>query len=254
MRKYTVRKFLLPFSFAAVTFLSCKDDSYLTVAPPPPDASFVQEFDTITAAYDKGWKFINVSLPKGTGFWVQGLFNNPDLTGFPAPIPFSAYSSKGTYVGYIGADYTSTSAGSGVISNWAVSPVTLIKSGDKIVFYARTIVLPTATIDSTDYANRLQVRVNTYNDGVNVGSGSDAGDFAKLVLDINPKYAEYHTQLSLFDPTAFPSTWTRFEAIIENLSVPVKGRFAFRYFVEGGGSNGRGTAVAIDSVAYISSK
>ena len=254
MRKYALGNFLLPLCIAAVGFLSCKDDSYLTVAPPPPDASFVQEFDSINAAYDKGWRYYNVSVPKGTGFWVQGLFNDPNVTGFPGIIPFPAWSSRGSYVGYIGADYTSTSAAAGIISNWVVSPVTLIKAGDKIVFYTRGLVLPTATADSTDYANRLQVRVNTYNDGTNVGTGSDAGDFAKLVLDINPKYKFFHTQASLFDPTAYPSTWTRFEATIDNLPAPVKGRFAFRYFVENGGSNGLGTAVAIDSVAYISAQ
>ena len=204
MRKYAPGKFLLPLCIATVGFLSCKDDSYLTVAPPLPDASFVQEFDSINAAFDKGWRYYNVSVPKGTGFWVQGLFNNPNITGFPGIIPFPAWSSKGGYVGYIGADYTSTSAAAGIISNWAVSPVTLIKAGDKIVFYTRGLVLPTATADSTDYANRLQVRVNTYNEGTNVGNGADAGDFAKLVLDINPKYKFFHTQASLFDPTAYP--------------------------------------------------
>ncbi|MEO5683022.1 MAG: choice-of-anchor J domain-containing protein [Chitinophagaceae bacterium] len=254
MRKNTLKHFLFPFSFIAVVFLSCGDDKYLTVAPPPPDVSFTQEFDSINAAYDKGWRYYNVSSPKGTGFWAQGLFNNPVVTGFPAPIPFPAWSSKGTYVGYIGADYTSTSAASGIISNWVVSPVTLIKAGDKIVFYTRGLLLPTATTDSTDYANRLQVRVNTYNDGTNVGTGTDPGDFAKLILDINPKYAFYHSTTSLFDPTAYPSTWTRFEATVDNLPAPVNGRFAFRYFVEGGGSNGLGTAVAIDSVAYISAR
>jgi hypothetical protein len=252
--KYTLRRFLLPFSFIVVVVASCHDDSYLTIPPPPPDASFVQEFDTVTAAYDLGWRYINVSVPKGTGFWTQGLFNDPNITGFPAVIPFPAYSSKGTYVGFIGADYTSTSAAAGIISTWVISPVTLIKAGDKIVFYTRGLILPTATLDSTDYANRLQVRVNTYNDGLNVGTGTDPGDFAKLVLDINPKYAFYHTDPTLFDPTAYPSTWTRFIATIDNLPAPVKGRFAFRYFVEGGGSNGLGTAIGIDSVAYISSK
>ena len=253
MRKYTPGSILLTFSIA-VGFLSCSDDAYLTVAPPPPDVSFVQEFDTVSAAYDKGWRYFNVSIPKGTGFWVQGLFNDPNVTGFPSIIPFPAWSSKGSYVGYIGADYTSTSAAAGIISTWVVSPVTLIKSGDKIVFYTRGVILAATATDSTDYANRLQVRVNTYNDGLNVGNGTDAGDFAKLVLDINPKYAFYHTDPSLFSPVAYPSTWTRFEATIDNLPSPVKGRFAFRYFVEGGGSNGLGTAVAIDSVAYISSK
>lgn len=253
MRKHILQRFLLPVS-VVVFFAACKDDAYLTIPPPPPDVSFVQEFDTIAAATAQGWQYSNVSVPKGTGFWTQGLFNNPNITGFPAVIPFPAWSSRGTYVGFIGADYTSTSAAAGIISTWVISPVTLMKTGDKIVFYTRGLVLPTATADSTDYGNRLQVRLNTNNESVNVGTGTDAGDFAKLVLDINPKYAFYHTDPTLFNATAYPSTWTRFIATIDNVPAPVKGRFAFRYFVEGGGSNGLATAIGIDSVAYISAK
>jgi hypothetical protein len=50
MRKYILCEILLPFSVAMV-FLSCSDDAYLTIAPPPADASFVQEFDSVSAAY-----------------------------------------------------------------------------------------------------------------------------------------------------------------------------------------------------------
>ena len=96
MRKYAPGKFILPFCIA-VGFLSCKDDAYLSIAPPPPDASFTEEFDTIGAAYNRGWRYINVSEPKGTGFWTQGLFNDPNITGFPGIIPFPAYSSKGSF-------------------------------------------------------------------------------------------------------------------------------------------------------------
>ncbi len=256
MRKTSLRKFLLPFTFLfmVVVFISCHDDSYLTVPPPPPDASFVEEFDTVTAAYGRGWRFINVSDPLGTGFWTQGLLNDPNVTGFPSAIPFSAWSSKGTYVGFIGTDYTSTSAPAGNISNWLVSPVTLMKYGDKIVFYTRGLILPTGTGDSTDFANRLQVRISTNGASVNVGIGTDPGDFSQPLLDINPFYHFFHTDPALYDPLAFPSTWTRFIATVSGVNGPVKGRFAFRYFVEGGGSNGLGTAVGIDSVAYISSK
>jgi hypothetical protein len=237
----------------AVGFLSCKDDAYLSIAPPPPDASFTEEFDTIGAAYNRGWRYINVSEPKGTGFWTQGLFNDPNITGFPGIIPFPAYSSKGSFPGYIGADYTSTSAQAGIISTWVVSPVTLLKNNDKIVFYTRGLILPAGT-DSTDYANRLQVRISTKEESTNTGTGADPGDFNSALLDINPFYKFYYSSAALYDPTAYPAQWTRFEATVSGLNAPVKGRFAFRYFVEGGGSNGLGTAVAIDSVAYISAK
>lgn len=254
MRNSTRTRFLLPISVVMIALFSCKDDSYLTVPPPPPDVSFTEEFDTMSAAYDRGWRYYNVSDPKGTGFWAQGLFNNPANTGFPAPIPFNAYSSKGTYVGFIGADYTSTSAAAGIISDWVVSPVTLMKNGDKIVFYTRGLILDAGGGDSTDYGNRLQVRYSAKGESLNVGAGTDPGDFTNAILDINPAYKFYHSSPGLYDPTAYPATWTRFEATVGGLNGPTKGRFAFRYFVEGAGFNGLATAVAIDNVVFTSAK
>jgi len=43
------------------------------------------------------------------------MFNNPNITNLPAPIPFAAYSSHGSYMGFIGTDYTSTSAAAGIM-------------------------------------------------------------------------------------------------------------------------------------------
>ena len=254
MRKYAPGNLLLLIVlFIVIGLLSCKDDAYLTIAPPPPDVSFTEEFDTIASAYTRGWRYINVSDPKGTGFWTQGLFNDPNVTGFPGIIPFAAYSSKGGFAGFIGADYTSTSAQAGIISTWVVSPVTLMKNNDKIVFYTRGLILP-ASPDSTDYANRLQVRVSTAGESTNTGAADDPGDFTNALLDINPFYKFYHSSAQLYDPLAYPAQWTRFEAKVSGINGAVKGRFAFRYYVEGGGSNGLGTAVAIDSVAYISAR
>ncbi|MBC7902045.1 MAG: choice-of-anchor J domain-containing protein [Gemmatimonadaceae bacterium] len=251
MRSSTLSRILLSLSIVAVSLAACKDDEYLTVAPPVPDASFVEEFDTATAAYDRGWRYLNVSAPLGQDMWIQGLFNNPTVTGFASPIPFPAHSSKGSYVGYIGTTYLSTSAGAGIISNWVVSPVTMMRNGDRVVFYTRTLVFDLGTGDSTDFSNRLQVRTSV-GDGLDVGSGDNPGSFTKVILDINPTYKEYHT--AVIDPLAYPNTWTRFEALVGGLSKPTMGRFAFRYFVEGGGSAGLGTAAAIDSVAYISAR
>lgn len=236
-----------------IALVSCKDDSYLAIAPPPPDVSFTEEFDTIAAAYDRGWRYINNSDPKGTGFWTQGLFNDPNVTGFPGIIPFAPYSSKGSYPGFIGADYTSTSAQAGIISTWVLSPVTLMKNNDRIIFYTRGLILP-VTGDSTDFANRLQVRVSSSGESLNTGTGSDPGVFTNTILDINPLYKFYHSSAALYEPTAYPARWTRFEATISGLTGVVKGRFAFRYYVEGGGSNGLGTAIAIDSVAFVSAR
>jgi hypothetical protein len=250
MGRSTLGKFLFLSIFVFVYLQSCVKDEAAKLAPPPTkNQSFVEEFDTVTSAYDRGWRYINVSEPKGTGFWTQAMFNNPNVTGLPTPIPFPAYSSHGTYVGFIGADYTSTSAGAGIISNWILSPVTSMQNGDKIVFYTRTVLYDLGGGDSTDFVNRLQVRTSAQNESVNVGSGNDVGDFSTVLLDINPFYKEAH--IIGYDPEAYPIRWTRFEATVGGLNGVTKGRFAFRYYLEGAGSAGFGSGVAVDSVAYI---
>ncbi len=251
MRNSTLSRFLLTLSIAALSFASCKDDSDLAVIPVDTKSySFVEEFDTVTAAYNRGWRFLNVSEDKGTGFWTQGLFNDPNVTGFASVIPFAPYSSKGSYPGFIGTDFTSTTGGAVTISNWLVSPETMMKNGDKIIFYTRTLLLALTGGDSTDYANRLQVRINP-SGSLNVGEADDPGDFKTSLLDINPFYKEARVLPTTFDPLAYPSKWTRFEATVAGLNSAKKGRFAFRYFTEEAGNAGRATAVAIDSVAFV---
>jgi len=246
----TLRRFLYLLLFVPFVLESCVKDSTESLKPPPlPDQSFVEEFDTVTAAYDRGWRFINVSDPKGTGIWIQAMFNNPNVTQLPSPIPFPAYSSHGTYVGFVGADFTSTSAAAGTISNWLVSPTTSMQNGDKIIFYTRSVLYDLGTGDSSDFSNRLQVRLSSNGESVNVGNGADVGDFTYTLIDINPFSKEAHT--NPYVPDAYPIRWTRFEATVGGLNGIMKGRFAFRYYLEGAGFNGLGSGVAIDSVAYV---
>lgn len=255
MRNSTLRKVLLFTGITIITLQACrKDDAAMMTPPGVPDQSFVEEFDTTSSAFARGWVPFNASSPRGESVWVQGLFNNPTITGLPYPIPFGPHSSKGSYAGFIGVDYLSTSAAAGIISNWLISPVVTMQNGDKIIFYTRTALYALSAIDSTDFSNRMQVRMNSRNDGVNVGSGDNAGDFTHTLLDINPTYIETRTDPALYDPNSYPFRWTRFEATVGGLNGPTKGRFAFRYYVEGGGSNGLGSAIAVDSVAYVGKK
>jgi hypothetical protein len=242
MRKSAFSRILLFLSLPVVFLQACKDDSYLVAPPPVTDQSFVEEFDTLQNAYNRGWRFINRSADIGVTNWEQGSISGSIL----------AYSSKGTNLGCISSDYQATAGAAETISNWAVSPSIIMQNGDKIIFYTRCLLYPVANSggDETDYANRLQVRLNPVNDGLNVGNAEDPGDFTKTLLDINPFYLEYH--LLAPDPNAYPPDWTRFEASVFGLNKPGKGRFAFRYFVEAAGSNGRGSEIAIDSVAYVS--
>lgn len=254
MRSSTLRKVLLFSGITIITLQACrKDDAAMMTPPGTPDQSFVEEFDSLEAAYDRGWRYFNVSDPVGGGGgWVQGMLSDPLQTNIPTPIPFNAHSSKGSNVGFIGAWYYSTSAAAGVISNWVVSPVITMQNGDKIHFYTRAVLYDLGGGDSTDFSNRMQVRMNSNNESLNVGSGSSPGDFNRVLLDINPNYLE--ALLSAYDPAAYPIRWTKFEATVGGLNGPTKGRFAFRYYVEGGGSNGLGSGVGLDSVAYIGKK
>jgi len=250
MKKSTFPGFLLA-SICILTLLqSCKDDSYLLTPPPVPDQSFVEEFDTAQSAYNRGWRFINRSELVGRTNWQ----NPTTLTG----IPFISYSGTGN--GYLWADYQSTSGAAVTISNWAVSPELIMQNGDKIIFYTRTELL-FFNNDSTDFVNRMQVRLNKTT-SLNCGDGIDPGDFTVPLLDINPFYYEF-LKSAFNNPAnplyqqarqAYPHVWTRFEATVIGLDGPTKGRFAFRYFTEEAGNNGRGSAIGVDAVSYVTKK
>jgi hypothetical protein len=251
MKKSIFPGFLLA-SICILTLLqSCKDDSYLVAPPPVPDQSFVEEFDTAQKAYDRGWRFINRSELIGRTNWQ----NPTTLTG----IPFISYSGTGN--GYLWADYQSTSGAAVTISNWAVSPELIMQNGDKIVFYTRCELIPFTTTVTTDFVNRMQVRLNKTT-SLNCGDGLDPGDFTVPLLDINPFYNEFILQSfnNPLDPRhnealqAYPHVWTRFEATVIGLDGPTKGRFAFRYFTEEAGNNGRGSSIGVDAVSYVTKK
>ncbi len=267
MRKTILRKVLAYSSIALLVLQSCKDDSYLVTAVPVPDQSMVEEFDTLTAAKGKGWLTRNRSEPIGRGVWVQGLSGN-QFSGTT-----DAYSSKATSIGFISADYQSCeisgALGDGTISNWVISPKVILQNGDKIIFYTR------GTDTVVRWGDRLQVCINKNNDGIECGRGLDPGDFDVVLLDINPLVASGFTVprpasqaypwpyaagspppygIIYDNAQAYPRTWTRFEARIpaNTLTGPTTGRFAFRFFVPNGGTNGRGDMVCLDSVAYVS--
>lgn len=237
---------LLLISIGVVTCMqSCKNDAYLTTPLPTPDQSFTEEFDTVSNSLARGWKIVNVSLPKGSNIWQQGGSVNPW---------FPAFSSSGTYVGFIGADYTSVLGGPGLISNWLISPVVTMQNGDKISFYTRSFAQFDGVSDTTDFGNSLQVRLNTSNESLNVGQGNDPGDFSTPLLDINPGII--YSSTTNPDPHAYPTNWTRFEVTVFGLNGPTKGRFAFRYYVPNAGfcATCAGNGVGIDKVQYQSVK
>lgn len=248
---------------------SCKDDSYLATAPAVPDQSFVEEFDTVASAIARGWVLKNRSVPVGRNLNqanaflqnVYGQWHQPKTTiDYPIfsvlsdPKPdiqfFPAYSSRATNLGYLFASYFSSyteeiNPGDGVISDWVISPVVTMQNGDKITFYTRAA----ANLDDFDFIDRMQVRLNIQDESTDCGLGIDPGKFSNAVLDINPNYA------SRPDANGYPSNWTKFVATVSGISgKSVKGRFAFRYYVNGGGTQASEAAfgIGLDKVTYTS--
>ncbi|HVZ96157.1 MAG TPA: choice-of-anchor J domain-containing protein [Chitinophagaceae bacterium] len=221
------------------TFSCNKTGLFAPQTPAVPNQSFVEEFDTAKAAQSRGWEFLNVSSPLGAGSWQNG--------GEPIPF-FPAYSNHGVYAGFIGTDYTSTSAQQGIISNWLVSPVIWMQNGDRIIFYTRAYNVYNGVNDTTDFGNSLEVRTSPATDSVDAGSGISPGKFTNLLLDINPNLI--YSSVIHSDIGAYPTQWTRFIVTVSGIGKPAKGRFAFRYYVSQGGSNGNASGVGIDSVAY----
>src|SRR5918993_5913320 len=97
MRKGYLLFFFIVVSFVA-TLQSCRNDEHLAAPPPVADQSFVEQFDTMQNAYNRGWRWMNRSVPVGPSVWTQA----------PGTASMSAYSSRGTNQGAAYADYLST--------------------------------------------------------------------------------------------------------------------------------------------------
>ncbi len=182
-----------------------------------------QGFTTVPVA---GWAVQNNSSPLGTTTWFQG---NPAV--FPA--------FNGAPNSYIAANWqNTTTAGPGDISDWLMTSVLNIKTGDQISFYSRT------TTGAT-FPDRLEVRLSTAGASLNVGSTTTSvGDFTTLLLTINPNLQP--------GPANYPDTWTRFTATITGITGTVSGRIGFRYWVPNGGGGANSDYIGIDQVEYTS--
>ena len=241
--KKNLLKVILVSSCFGLFFTSCKKDDVAAPVTPVTNQSFSEEFESKASAASKGFIFKNVSDPIGTGDWETG----GDTLLAPAPW-WPGFSNN-----YVAASVFATSdPADGTISNWILTPVVTIQNGDKISFYTRAYMFYDAGAgDSTDYANRLEVRLSYSDTSTNVGNGTDPGLFETPILSINP-FLEY--QFS-FDnkPNAYPSEWKRYEATVTGLQKPMVGRVGLRYYVQHAGAQaGNATGVAIDKFEYVS--
>ncbi|MFT3911050.1 MAG: choice-of-anchor J domain-containing protein [Ferruginibacter sp.] len=184
-----------------------------------PVALFTEGFTTVLPS---GWAQQNLSTTIGTTpNWIQGV-----STIFP--------SHSGGVNDYALCTFNSVSD-VGTISNWMFTPPVFMHNGDVISFWTRTVNAP-------QFADRMEVRLSTNGNSVNVGStDASVGDYTTLLVSVNPTLA----------PTGYPNVWTQFTATISGLSSPVTGRIAFRYFVTNGGPNGDNSDnIGVDDVVY----
>lgn len=169
-----------------------------------------------------GWAMQNNSEPLGTTDWFQG-----------SAIVFPPQATSG----YIAANYDNAGSGAGpaTISNWLITPEVTLQNGYIVRFYTRC---PDASI----FPDRLQVRMSLAGSSTGVGStATSVGDFTELLLDINPTY----------QVGGYPEAWKLYEVEVSGLGAATNGRFAFRYFVENGGSSGtRSDYIGIDTFVY----
>lgn len=202
-------------------------DTTAPVANPAPNGGLAVDegFDDILTLPGSGWTLQNNSDGLGTTDWFQG---NDTV--------FSAYD--GATTAYIGANFNNTDGGgdggSGIISNWLVSPPIDFGTGAEVSFF-------TQTAPASIWPDRLQVRVCTTMPCTNFGAaGEGTGDFTVLLLDINP------TETS----GGYPEDWTQY--IVDNVDgLPASGtgRVAFRYYVHSAGPAGSNSNyIGIDRV------
>jgi hypothetical protein len=250
MRHTSIFKLAVCAGIALLLLQACKDDSILTTPLPGADKSFTESFDNYKEAYEKGWRSINKSRPTGRIWydvaetpdfgtvnyvvnyypgWEQAQFTLarnqfPNAT-YPNRIWKDAYFSQRATNGYAATSVACAQVinfngptPNFTVNTWLVSPELPIKNGDRISFYTYCKSL-----------SRLQLWVNPTN-SYNAGDGGDdnTGDFNINLLDINPQYATEATDTAY----AYPTDWTRFEAVVKGLSKPVTGRFGFRYLLE----------------------
>ncbi|WP_313807592.1 T9SS-dependent choice-of-anchor J family protein [Flavobacterium sp.] len=168
-----------------------------------------------------GWTVTNQSNPVGTIGWFRG----------GGGTTFAGYN--GGQTGYIGANYNNT-AGTGVISNWLMSPVLTLENGDVISFYTRTAT-------GSTWADNLELRLSTNGAGsVNPSGTTGVGDYTTLGVTVNTIF-----------PTAsgYPQVWTQYSYTVSGLAGATSCRVAFRYTVptSAGPSGSNSNFIGIDA-------
>ncbi|MBC7902046.1 MAG: choice-of-anchor J domain-containing protein [Gemmatimonadaceae bacterium] len=234
-------------AFITVAIVACEKDPKQNTTPAPPAVvsnSWKEGFEDAGALGGKGWVIVNNTDKIGQEAWRQGRFESTNKYTFGSDyvVGFPAYVGKKGPHDFISVDMYAGAATSNM-SVWLISPRTKMKNGDQIIFYTRHHI-DDGSFSSKDGNDRLQVRANFTTGSALVGKiWTETGDFGNLLLDINPG-------LTL---TGYPEIWTRFTITLAGITGLVDGRFAFRYFVAGGGPDGNNASlVGVDELEFKS--
>ncbi len=239
------------FSILLITttlFLSaCEKDYKQEDTNPPPvpqSASWSEGFTDVSTLGSKGWIITNLSDNPGPEGWRRGRYEstNKFTFGFDYVVGFPAFVAERTPNDFISVDMFAGAATSNM-SVWLITPITKIKNGDQLIFYTRSRV-DEGTFSIKDGNDRMQVRANYGSTSSNVGNNwTTVGGFTTLLTDIN-------SGLVL---NGYPQNWTRYTLTVSGVTGTINGRFAFRYFVAGGGPDGNNAAlVGVDEVSFVS--
>ncbi|HEX6849292.1 MAG TPA: choice-of-anchor J domain-containing protein [Chitinophagaceae bacterium] len=230
--------------FCSVLITSCGEEKVTAITTQPASLSYHTEFDSIERVIEEGWRAINKSNPATGENWQAGAYiatvsANTLFKNSPFYSNISAHSYKASANEYALCPYT-VGDGLSFINCWLLTPALSMKNGDVISFW-------TTTSSPVSYPDRLQVWLNTANDGTNVGGNqTETGDFTAKLLEINPSQST----------TGYPTSWTKYEITLSGLpngSVPKKLRIGFRYYVQAGGTAGSNSnEIGIDDFDFIS--
>jgi hypothetical protein len=187
---------------------------------------FAFGFDGTTAAMiTAGWQTTNQSSPAGASTWSNSSYTLP-LTdaifgsGNTTTLPMGQAGGNNSFAL---VNFNSTT-GTGIISNWLITPDITVQNGDVVTFYSRK-----GTDGTNDYADRLELRMSSTATVLPSGGSAGLGSFTTVCLTINP---------TLVTGFVYPKTWTQYSYTVSGLASSTPVKFGFRYFVTNGGPSG----------------
>jgi hypothetical protein len=175
------------------------------------DVVLAEGFGNVAGLAAAGWVQTNNSVaPLGVP-WLQG---NPGV--------FT--SAAGAADAYVAASYLSTSASSGAVSNWLMTPVVTLNSASELIFFVRNA--------GQGFLDRIEARFSSSGASTNVGTTTTSvGDFGMLLKAYQ---------------SSDDNGWLGFTYTFSSLAANTTGRVGFRYVV--GDVATQGNYLGLDSV------